>query len=171
VGSLFEAARWAPSSRNGQPWSFLVADRHRAPEQFAQALCFLFEGNQVWVQHAPLLLFALTNTRRTDGRDHYQAQYDLGLAVAGLVAQATALGLNVRQMTGFDPAGVQQFYQVPADHEAISAIAIGYPGAIDDLPLDMQEYHRAPRVRKALDEFVFAGQFGQSYPLLPGTEE
>jgi len=162
LGSLFEAARWSPSAGNGQPWSFIVADKTVDPEGFARALTAINEMNQAWVQGAPVILFGITRRIRPDGKEHSLAQYDLGLAVKGLVVEAIELGLNIRQMAGFDAEAVRAIYGVPAEHTPIVAIALGYaaePDAANPPP---------PRERKPLESFVFSGQFGQPYPGLKG---
>ena len=161
LGSLFEAARWSPSAGNGQPWSFIVADKTRDPEGFARALATLTESNQAWVQNAPVLIFAITRRIRPDGKEHSRAQFDLGLAVKGLVVEAIELSLNVRQMAGFDAEAVRALYQVPAEHDPIVAIAVGYAAPDPVTPPPVRE-------RKPLDEFVFSGQFGRAYEGLWG---
>lgn len=163
LGSLFEAARWSPSAGNGQPWSFVLAVRERDPEGFERALAVLNEGNRIWVQHAPVLIFAITRRIREDGREHSKAQYDLGLAVKGLVVQATDLGLIVRQMAGFDAVAARETFEIPAGYEPVAAIALGYPGAGENLPDDVRERELAPRERKPLESFVFSGRFGETY--------
>ncbi len=162
LGSLFEAARWSPSAGNGQPWSFIVADKTTDPEGFARALTAIYEMNQAWVQDAPVILFGITRRIRPDGKEHGLAQYDLGLAVKGLVVEAIELGLNIRQMAGFDAEAVRELYQVPAEHTPIVAIALGYPAAPD------AANPPPARERKPLEAFVFSGQFGQPYPGLKG---
>jgi nitroreductase len=114
------------------------------------------------VEAAPVLVFAITRRIRPDGKEHARAQFDLGLAVKGLVVEAIELGLNVRQMAGFDAEAVRELYGVPAEHDPIVAIALGYPAAPD--PANPS----APRERKPLEEFVFSGKFGQAYPGLQG---
>lgn len=162
LGSLFEAARWSPSAGNGQPWSFIVADKTTDPEGFARALATLNEQNREWVRTAPVLLFALTRRIRPDGKEHSRAQYDLGLAVKGLVVEASELGLNVRQMAGFDAEAVRALYRIPAEHDPIVAIAVGYPAVPDPATPP------TARERKPLAAFVFGGQFGRAYEGLQG---
>ena len=170
LGSLFEVARWPSSAGNGQPWSFIVADKARDPAGFARALAVLNESNQVWVQRAPILVFAVTRQIREDGKEHSKAQYDLGLAVKGLMLQASDLGLNVRQMGGFNADAARELFAIPAGYDPIVAIAIGYPGAVSDLAEGLQEGEGKPRERKPLESFVFGGQFGQTYAGLKGQE-
>ena len=163
LGSLFEAARWAPSAGNGQPWSFVVAVRDRDPEGYDRALAVLNESNRIWVQHAPVLLFAVTRRIREDGREHGRAQYDLGLAVESLVVQATDLGLIVRQMAGFDAVAARETFAIPAGYEPVAAIALGYPGEGAKLSDELRERESAPRERKPLESFVFGARFGETY--------
>lgn len=170
LGSLFEAARWSPSAGNGQPWSFVVADKVRDPEWFARALAVLNPSNQTWVQRAPILLFAITRRIREDGKEHGKAQYDLGLAVQGLVVQAIDLGLNVRQMGGFDADAARDLFAIPAGHDPVVALALGHPGPADDLSDDLREKEQAPRERKPLESFVFGTQFGRVYEGLTSDE-
>lgn len=170
LGSLFEAARWSPSAGNGQPWSFIVADKARDPEGFARALAVLNESNQLWVQRAPILVFAVTRRIRPDGKEHSRAQYDLGLAVKSLVLQAIDLGLNVRQMAGFNADAARALFAIPAEHDPVAAIAIGYPGATSDLTESLRENEGKPRERKPLASFVFGNQFGQTYEGLRNDE-
>jgi nitroreductase len=170
LGSLFEAARWAPSTGNGQPWSFVVNVRERDPEGFERALAVLNESNRIWVQHAPVLIFAITRRIREDGREHGRAQYDLGLAVKSLVVQATDLGLIVRQMAGFDTVAARETFDIPAGYDPIAAIAVGYPGAGENLSEELREREAAPRERKPLESFVFGGRFGETYEGLEPAE-
>jgi nitroreductase len=162
-GSLFEAARWAPSAGNGQPWSFIVADKATDPEGFAVALGTLAEGNQIWAQHAPLLVFGVTQRIRDNGKEHGLALYDLGMAVQNLVLQATDLGLVVHQMAGFDANKAREVFAVPTEHSVAVAIAIGYQDHHADLPEPLQERELAPRQRKPLESFVFGTRFGEMY--------
>ena len=100
--SLFEAARWAPSSRNEQPWRFVVATREDR-ESFDRLAALLDPGNQRWAPRAPVLAIATTHSRFDEtGKTNRHAWYDVGLAVAQLTAQASAAGLAVHQMGGFD---------------------------------------------------------------------
>ena len=99
--SLFEAARWAPSSSNLQPWSFIVTNRED-PAAFAKLLGTLGDWNQAWAKNAPILVLALAAAEREPGKTNHYAAYDLGQSIAHLSIQASALGLTVHQMGGFD---------------------------------------------------------------------
>lgn len=163
--SLFEAARWAPSAGNGQPWSFIVADRFRDAEGFARMLDLLLPMNQAWAQHAPLLIIGVTQRIRDEGKEAKHALYDLGMAAENLVLQAVDLDLVAHQMAGFDAARAREVYAIPEAHEAIVAIAIGYQGHHGNLPDDLQLREVVARQRKPLSAFVYGARFGESADL------
>jgi nitroreductase len=163
--SLFEAARWAPSAGNGQPWSFIIADRFRDPAGFAQMLALLNPSNQTWAQHAPVLAIGVTQRVRDEGKEARHALYDLGMAVENLVLQAVDLDVLAHQMAGFDFQRARQVYGIPAAHEAIVAIALGYQGHHSSLPEDLRAREAAERRRKPLSSFVYSGTFGTAADL------
>ena len=165
IRSLFEAARWAPSAGNGQPWSFIVADRSRDPEGYARMLALLNPRNQTWAQNAPLLVIGVVQRIRDEGKEHRHALYDLGMAVENLVLQAVDLDLAAHQMAGFDYERAREVYAIPAEHEAIVAIALGYQGHHELLPDDLQERELVARQRKPLSSFIYSGRFGSSADL------
>lgn len=160
--SLFEAARWAPSSSNEQPWAFLVATRDD-PQNHAKMLSTLVEFNQAWAQHAPVLVIAVSEMafERT-GQPNRNAFYDTGAAVADLSLEATSQGLFVHQMAGFDPDKAIELFEIPSGWEPIAAFVIGYPGDPDSLPEKLRERETAPRERKPLANFVMAGSWGKT---------
>ena len=165
--SVLEAARWAASSNNGQPWAFIVATKEDAAEHQRLVDC-LMPGNQGWAINAPVLMlsFARKNWEGED-RANRTAQHDLGLAAGTLTLQAEAEGLVVHQMAGIDVDKIRETYDVPAVYEPLTAIAIGYQGEVEDLESDtFREREVTPRVRKELPEFVFSGKFGTSSPLV-----
>ncbi len=164
--SLFEAARWAASSYNEQPWSFFVATREE-PEEFERLLSCLVEPNQAWAKAAPVLVLCVVNLRfsRND-KDNRAAVHDLGLAAGNLVVEATARGLSVHQMIGILPDKAREVYGIPEHSEAWTAMAIGYKADPAALPDSLKERDLAPRGRKPLREFVFAGKWGQTSPLV-----
>ncbi|MGH0036559.1 MAG: nitroreductase family protein [Myxococcota bacterium] len=161
LASLFEAARWAASSYNEQPWRWIVAVRDDR-EAFDRLLSCLVEGNRRWAQHAPILGIgvALTTFSR-NGRPNKAAHHDLGLAAANLTLEATARRLHVHQMIGIDPERVRELYDVPDDSEPLTGLAIGYVGDPESLPEDLRERDLTRRTRKPLSELVFAGQWGR----------
>ena len=159
--SLFEAARWAASSYNEQPWSFIVA-RRSAPSAFECALECLVDANQAWAMHASVLVLTVTSTRfARNGKPNAAAVHDLGLAAANLSFEASARGLHVHQMIGIHADKVRELFEVPDDHEPITALAIGYAADLDSLDGALKERDGAPRTRKPLSEFVFAERWGQ----------
>jgi nitroreductase len=166
---LLEAARWAPSSFNEQPWGFLVAPRER-PDEFARVLGCLVEGNQRWAKAAPVLMITLARLAfERNGQPNRHAYHDLGLAVANLTVQATAEGLAVHQMAGILPDKVRETFAVPAGWDPVSGVALGYLGDPAGLPDDLRQRELAPRARRALRDFVLGagGGWGKPSPLLP----
>lgn len=161
--SLFEAARWAPSSANEQPWSFLVATKDD-PEEYDRLLGCLVEGNQVWAKRAPALIVSVASKFDRDRDPNPHAWYDAGQAVADLSVQATALGLFVHQMAGILPDKIRELYRIPDTHEPVTAIALGYPGNPDQLPDKLRQRESAPRTRKSIGSFVFSGRWGRGFP-------
>ncbi len=157
LGSLLEAARWAASCFNEQPWRFLVATKDQ-PEEYERLLNCLVEGNISWAKAAPVLMISVAKKTFTrNGRDNRHGVHDVGLAVGNLSAQATAMGLAVHQMAGFLVDKTREEYGIPDDFEPVAAIAIGYPGKAEDLPEALQEKENAPRSRKPLAEIAFTG--------------
>lgn len=158
---LFEAARWAPSSGNEQPWRFIVVERGRSPETFAALLAAMTGRNPIWAAAVPVLtLVAVRTTWEKNQTPNRHAWYDAGQASAFLVIQATALGLSVRQLEGFDHARAAEICEVPAPFETAVMMAIGYAGDPDSLAVDVhREAERKPRSRRPLSEFVFEGRW------------
>jgi nitroreductase len=164
--SLFEAARWAPSSNNEQPWAYIVATRDDT-ENFEKILGVLVEFNAAWAKNAAVLAIAVCElafaASQTPNRN---AQYDTGAASALLSIEATARGLAVHQMAGFDPQRAKQVFAIPDGWEPIAAIAIGYPGDPASLSEKLRQRETAPRVRKPIREFVMTGRWGHTAPFV-----
>ena len=158
--SLFEAARWSPSGSNIQPWAFIVTT-HAEPEAFEKLLGTLGERNQLWAKNAPVLVLAIANTERGPGKPNAWASYDLGQSVAHLSVQASALGLFVHQMGGFDRQQAAQVFELPSAYAALTVFTIGYPGDPASLPEELREQELTQRTRKPLSEFVFDGAWQQ----------
>jgi nitroreductase len=157
---LFEAARWAPSSSNEQPWRFIVA-RKENQMAFQNVLSTLVEGNRIWAHAAPVLGIAVANILDSKGQPNRWATHDTGLALASLVVQAEAEGLKVHMMAGFDPDAVRSLFHVPEGYEPITAFAIGYWGDPNSLPEKLKERERARRTRRPLAETVFTGTWNE----------
>lgn len=159
--SCLEAARWAPSSYNEQPWRFIVARREDSTA-FATALSCLLEANQEWAKHAGVLILTLTSTHFSrNGKPNAVCEHDIGLAAATLTFQATELGLHVHQMAGIDADAVIKTYKVPDGFKPLTAIAIGYLGNPESADKELSQRDKEPRNRKRLEEWVFGGEFGQ----------
>jgi len=164
--SLFEAARWAASSFNAQPWYFIVATKDD-PENFRRVLDCFVEFNQGWAKDAPVIAISVAGLKfHHNGQPNRHAFHDVGQAAANLALEATALGLQVHQMAGIMPEKAREIFGIPADYEAVAGMALGYPGDPASLPKELREREVAPRERKPLASFVFTGKWGQTSPLV-----
>lgn len=154
IQSLFEAARWAPSSLNEQPWVYIYATKEQS-YLWGKLFDALADGNKIWAERAPLLIMSLVrkNFVRNE-KPNGSARYDLGAANAFLTLQATHLGLNVHQMGGFDRQRATVNLNVPDTHEVAVMIAVGYSGDPDMLPENLKERELSPRERYRQDAFV-----------------
>jgi nitroreductase len=162
IAALFEAARWAPSSYNEQPWRYVVATRD-APPAFERLLSCLVEGNQVWAKHAPVLALGIVVMRfRRNAKPNAAAEHDLGLASACLTLEATVRGLAVHQMIGILPDRARELYAIPDEATALTGLAIGYAGEPASLPEGLRGRDLAVRTRTPLADFVFADRFGEA---------
>lgn len=158
--SLFEAARWAASSYNEQPWRYIVATSANAAE-FDRLLSCLVEQNQAWARGAPVLALGCTSLNfALNGKPNAAAVHDLGLASATLTLEATSRGLFIHQMIGILPDKARQLYGIPEGVQPLTALAIGHAAEPDSLPEKYRERDLAPRKRKPLAEFVFGSQWG-----------
>ena len=162
--SIFEAARWAPSSFNEQPWAYIVATKDDK-ENFEKMLSVLVDFNVQWAKSAPVLALAVAKLAfANNNAPNRNAQYDTGAATALLSVEATARGLAVHQMAGFDAEKARQAFGIPKGWEPIAALAIGYPGDPASLPAPLKDREMAPRTRKPIAEFVMSGQWGHTAP-------
>jgi nitroreductase len=158
IASLFEAARWAPSSGNGQPWSYMVATKDD-PTEHERLASVLVPGN-AWARKAPVLALAVSTLDRAPDKPNRHAHHDVGLANENLVIQAVSMGLAAHMMAGFNVEMARDVFQIPPRHDPLTMIAIGYPGDPESLDEDLRKKDLAPRQRKPLSEFVFSGKFG-----------
>jgi nitroreductase len=170
LARLFEAARWAPSSGNEQPWRFVVVSARRSPAEFAAFVDVLTPRNQLWAKRAPVLvLLSIRTTFERHGTPNTLAWYDAGQAIAFLSLQATAIGLGIRQMQGFDIERARAVAGVPDPFEPAVVVAIGRPGDPAHLEADSHRAaERQPRQRRPIDEFVFTGTWGRAFDPQPG---
>jgi len=164
--SLLEAARWAASGGNLQPWSFIIATQQAQPEVFARLVSCLFEGNVAWASQAPVLGVAVAKILRDPGKPNRHAFHDVGLALQNLVIQATALDLYVHMMGGFSHEKVREAFGIPEDYEAVTLFSLGYLGDPATLPETVQARELAQRSRRPLAEFVFSERWGETSPLV-----
>ena len=119
--------------------------------------------NRAWAEKASLLVLSVAGTTfARNGKPNEHGKYDVGLAVGGLSAQATAMGLVIHQMAGFDGQKARDTYAIPEDYAPIAVMAIGYPGDPNDLDEGLKEKETEARVRKPLEEIVFTGSWGEA---------
>lgn len=162
---ILEAASWAPSSFNEQPWRFIVGIKGRTP--YDKMLNALLPGNQVWAKSAPVLLFLLgKKTFSYDGNDNLVYRYDTGQAAAYMTFQAQAEGLFVHQMGGINREKIKMSFDIPDEFAVLTGAAVGYMGNPEILPEDLQDAEKAKRDRKPLSELVFGTSFGDTSDLI-----
>jgi nitroreductase len=165
---IFDAARWAPSSFNEQPWRFIVGTRgagSKPDETWEKLYGTLAEFNQKWAHLAPVLVITLgKKTYTKNGNPSKVYKYDLGASAAYMTFQAYSEGLVMHQMGGFDKEKAIEAFEVPGDYEPVTAIAIGYQDVPEKLIPEMEKSERAPRSRHELDQLVFSGRFGRAFP-------
>ncbi len=156
---LFEAARWAPSSRNEQPWRFIYATGNDRAA-FDNMLETLADGNRIWAQNVPLLILSIAAKNSSfNGKPNYYAMHDTGMSVGNLLVQATDMGLYVHQMGGFDKEMARKNLDIPDGYDPVAMIAVGYRGNAEDLPADLQKREKTERTRKELNDFVFKSRW------------
>jgi nitroreductase len=156
---VFEAARWAASCFNDQPWRYIVV--RRGEPAFADAVAGLVPGNQVWASAAPVLGFSLASPNFSQtGKPNKHAWHDVGAASAQLSIQAASIGLMVHQMAGIDREVVRERFAVPESLEVVAGLALGWAGDPDELGESLRERELAPRSRRPLDETRIRGRFG-----------
>ncbi len=161
LASIFEAARWAASSFNEQPWRYIVASRDNC-EGFEQILGCLLAGNRVWAQAASALALGCAKTTFSrNGRPNRVALHDLGLASASLTLEATSRGIQVHQMAGILPDAARETFAVPAGFEVVTALALGYAGELGSGAPELRARDAGARTRRPLRDFVFAAMWGQ----------
>jgi len=150
--AIFEAARWAPSAFNAQPWKFVLG--LRGDGNFKLITSALSPFNQEWAIKSSALVLANANTFREDGNVNPTALYDTGLAVSLMTVEANHRGYDVHQMSGFDHDAAKSKFPLGAGIEPVTCIAIGKRTSPDSLSEEMKAREIAPRSRKALNEIV-----------------
>lgn len=155
---VLEAARWASSSMNEQPWRFLVT--RRGGEGHEAMLQALNPSNQVWADKAPVLILALVDRFLSrNGQENFHARHDLGLATAQFTAQATALGMGVHILGGFNQLTMREAFAIPEQFDLVSVLVLGFPGDADQLTENLKERELRRSPRRPLSELVYYGTF------------
>ncbi|WP_077623713.1 nitroreductase family protein [Sediminibacillus massiliensis] len=153
--SLFEAARWAPSALNIQPWRFILARTKEDKERFQS---FIMEGNRTWAEKAPVLFLIIS--RKTDDKigDNVSHAFDAGTAWGYLSLEAARKGLITHPMGGFHKDMAREVLNIPDDYALHAVVAVGYQGEKQALPEKLQQREQ-PSDRRSLKESVFEGTF------------
>ncbi len=139
IHRMFEAARWAPSSYNEQPWAFIVATKEQ-PEEFAKVLQCLIEFNQGWAKEAPLIFLTVAHLSfDKNGHPNRHAFHDVGLAMGNFSVQATAEGIQVHQMAGVIPEKARELFAIPEGWDIVTGVAAGYPGDLATLSEQLRQ--------------------------------
>ena len=160
---LFEAARWAPSSFNMQPWKFIVG--FIGTPSYDKIMDTLIDFNRSWAKLAPVLVMVAGKEVNSKGKPNATYQYDTGQSVAYLTFQATHLDLHMHQMSGFNRSKAIDNFSIDKDHKPIAVFALGYISTPEKLPGDLQEMEKKERKRNDFDDFVFEEEFGKSLQL------
>ncbi|KQX48889.1 MULTISPECIES: nitroreductase family protein [unclassified Paenibacillus] len=155
IYTILEAARWAPSGSNLQPWRFIVAKTESQKLKFQE---FIKPNNRLWTDDAPVLLLIISNKLRQDGELNGAHAFDAGAAWASIAFQAHLLGLATRAVGGYDKDKAREVLHVPANYELHAVIALGYRGPRETLPEALQE-RELPNGRRSLDESIIEGSF------------
>ncbi|MCF2447579.1 nitroreductase family protein [Dyadobacter sp. CY345] len=154
LNTILEAAAWAASANNEQPWQYFYASKNN--EGFAKIADSLFKGNKPWAQHADVLIVAVARkTFEANQTENTVALHDLGMANAHLLLQASALNIYSHMIGGFDKAKISETLGLTENQEAVAVIALGYRDEAEKLQEPFKTREVTPRVRKPLNEFVF----------------
>jgi len=159
--SLFEAARWAASCNNSQPWRFIIAKSENKEEHTKALLCFN-ERNQRWVKNAPVIGFVCAYKLMPNNNPNRTHFYDTGMAMAQFSLQALEHNLYIHQAGGILVDKVISDYSVPEDVDVICGFGLGYQGEAEILPEELAERELDKRVRNTISEFTFSNSFGES---------
>lgn len=158
--ALLEAARWAPSCFGDEPWRFIVFDKQKDSASWQKAFDCLSPGNQAWVENAPILILACTNTLfGHNEKPNRFAEYDTGAAVENLCLQATGMGLAAHQMGGYDVEKARTAFSIPAQYTLMAMVCVGYQAAVETLTEEMKERELAPRKRKEMGQLFYDGMW------------
>jgi nitroreductase len=160
IQSILEAARWAPSSMNQQPWRFIVGIQ--PDETFHKILETLVSLNQLWAKSVPVLIATFGRKFMNNSeKNNLSYQYDVGQAVAHLSIEAMNQGLYVHQMSDFEPKQMVDAFDVPFEYKPLTVVAVGYMGDVDKLHPRMQADEKKRRERFETKDLVYNLIFGQ----------
>lgn len=158
IHALLEAARWAASSNNAQPWRFIYA--YRGSLEYEKIFNCLSDFNKKWVRNAPVLVVTAYKENFSSGKVNFHALHDLGLAVAQMTIQAHSMGIGLHQMAGVDWQKAQEVFNVPEGYHIATCIAIGYYGGNPaDLPADLEKLETQARKRLPQEDFAWEGKW------------
>lgn len=161
--ALLEAARWAPSCFNDQPWRYVVCVKSRDESGWQNAFHCLAEKNQLWAKNAPVLILSVAMANfNHNGKPNRWSMYDTGAASVSLCFQANALGLVVHQMGGFDAEKARELFKLPLDCTPMSMMAVGYQAEADVLDEDLKAAELAERTRASLEQKFYFGEWGKT---------
>lgn len=165
VGSLLEAARWAPSCFNEQPWRFFVGHKTSSPKAWQTLFDLLVPFNQQWCAEAPLLILSVYKQHFShNSLPNAHAMYDCGMAMENIALQAVALGLVSHQMAGYRWQEAPEILALPPEYKPATMIAIGYQGKAENIAdAELRAGETAARERKTLQQITFADAFDQPY--------
>lgn len=164
--ALLEAAHWAPSCFNEQPWRYIVCVKSEDGSGWQAALNSLTEKNQLWAKNAPILMLAVAmNNFSRNGNVNRWAEYDAGAASMNLSLQAAAMGLVVHQMGGFSDDSVRQTFDLPQDCTPMAMLAVGYQAEIDVLDEAFKDMELAERSRAPITSHFYSGRWGRGFDL------
>lgn len=159
IRQLFDAARWAPSSFNEQPWRFIYARKENS-KAFGKLSRVMVEFNRKWASDAPILILTVVKERFSrNNKPNRVAEHDIGSAMAYLTFEATRHNLYVHQMAGIDPDKAKELFDIPEGFKPFTMAAVGYLGNPDDLNEDLRKSEIKPRNRKPIHEIAFQGEW------------
>jgi nitroreductase len=161
---IFEAARWAASASNLQPWYFMVG--FKGDTVYEKIFSTLVEFNQLWAIKAPVLVLAIAKTTNPKGEENQSYAYDLGQSAAMIALQATAEGVYMHQMGGFDAGKAAVLLEIPDGYKVLVAFTLGYLGDASILHPNLNKLELSPRTRRPAGESVFTGSFGHKADFL-----
>lgn len=154
LNELLDAARWAASCFNEQPWKFAIAGKES--DRYYGLFEALAEGNKKWVKTSPVLGVSLAKkTFDHNGKPNKHAWHDVGMAMANMAIQATSMDLYVHQMAGFSTSKIKEYLNLDDNYEPVAMFTVGYKGEVDQLPDDLAEKEKAERKRKSINEIKF----------------